>query len=383
MKRQIVLPGDKYWLTGDFVELQSEVFKALDKAFGHWAPCAVSGCQTTLVIAGENKNRFSDGLVVLYVAAESKYMVMPYNDDGYVSGYNTERYVTYEKTNVIGEYRIGNDVVAHDYKAVVTLTQPSGENREYITIPREPTHIPNINDAIAEIMVDMELYSPLGHNHEGLYSPLGHNHEGLYSLLGHNHEGVYSPLSHNHDTRYALIGHLHDHIASKNIAPNSVLAKNFVLYNGGFVFNVYNYNDSDEIMQVRFSDNGIDYRKYNAMFDTWDNWQPYVTSIVEGVPSSVHSFIDQTRSFLRYFKKNKIVTLNCMVELIGTTHPGDIFFKINHEITHTLTTAAIVAGSNSLKKFTLSPSNGATEVRCTSDLRDTEWFSLNLSFPVK
>lgn len=166
MIRHISKQGERLWYSDHFTALQSEPLKAIDKQASYFGPCALAGGKVYDIVAAENKNRFTSALVVLYLEDEDQYMVMPLEDNGYVPGLDQTRYVVAEKTPIQGDYKLGADVIAHRYRAVIQTTTPATGGNTYIAVPANADHIPDMLDRLEEKLVLRNTFALYSHTHD-------------------------------------------------------------------------------------------------------------------------------------------------------------------------------------------------------------------------
>lgn len=169
MIRHIAKQGERLWFSDHFTELQSEPLQAIDKLASYYGPCALAGGQVYDVVPSEDKNRFTEAIVVLFVPDENQYMVMPLKDEGYEYGLGKTRYVVVEKTDILGRYKMGEDVIAYRYRAIIQESTPiTGANREntYITIPANASHIPDVLDKLEAKLILRNAFALYSHTHD-------------------------------------------------------------------------------------------------------------------------------------------------------------------------------------------------------------------------
>lgn len=168
MKRHIALEGDRKWFSNHLVELQSEALGAVDKISAFYGACALSGGVAYQIDVIHNQNKFTEAMVVLYVQEESKWMVMPLRDDGFVGNYDQDRWVVAQKQDIIGEYKLGSNVIAHDYTAEFVFTDPELSNGEAIFVPAKSSRIPDMFDMLNVINNTRMHFASFDHNHDSL-----------------------------------------------------------------------------------------------------------------------------------------------------------------------------------------------------------------------
>lgn len=165
MKRQIALEGDRKWYSDHMVELQSEALAAIDKMASYYGPCALSGGEVYGIDTANNQNKFTDAMVVLYVTAEAKWMVMPLPDNGFIGNYSQGRWIVAQKQDVMGEYRLGSDVIAHNYTARFVLSAPGGASGTYIYLPANSARVPDLIQMLANKNATRSLFAQADHSH--------------------------------------------------------------------------------------------------------------------------------------------------------------------------------------------------------------------------
>ena len=277
MKRQVALEGDRKWYSDHMVELQSEALTAIDKMAAYYGPCALSGGEVYEVDSAGNRNKFKSGLVVLWVAERSQWMVMPLNDNGYVPGYNSTRYLTPSKINVLGEYRMGQDVIAEQYEAVVVSSRPTGSSLGYITIPSRAERITDVLNRLVQ-----------KNNTRGLLASVDHSHTGLkISNDGNNNLGTF-----------------------------------YYYYDNGLIINLGKLSEAGHFsqgdnIQVRFTISGIQFRFLEMTVEgaRWSSWEDLATTkSAASVIPSIH--IGTSNYNARALRHDGFTTLNIRATII-------------------------------------------------------------------
>lgn len=125
MKRQVQLPGIRKWFGDDFVQIQDEIYIALESFFEQYGSCIISGCSI-------NSGTIAPGVVALEGEIDGKKIFKVVQFDG-ASGQTWPKYMALTRTIYNREYDDGivKDII-HEYKAVLQSSPPA--HGYYLTI---------------------------------------------------------------------------------------------------------------------------------------------------------------------------------------------------------------------------------------------------------
>ena len=341
MKRHIALEGDRKWFSNHITELQSEALSAIDKMASYYGPCALSGGETYEVNTTTNKNKFRAGLVVLWVQEKLQWMVMPLNDTGLISGYNTTRYVIPSKTNIQGEYRMGAGLIAEQYEAIVVSSQPSGSSNGYITIPSCVARIPDLMQALNLINAQRNIFAKHIHQHSDIEETIS----------------VFNTLK-----------------------PNLCW-----LFDGGFVINI-GKPDLNIYGQLRFGTHGVEHREARPSQGS-QQWSPWVSFAApkQSIDVTVSSYRISPGFEARASKHDGYVNLNFFGTIMSDEDTPDVLISLlNVAPISTITLfqplTPINLSSVIYRKLYVRQSGYNTSIQMdTTNLRDLS-FSLNITF---
>ena len=154
MKRHVQVTGVRYWAGDDFLELQGESLKILDKFYGQFGPFVLSGCE---VSQGEDDYNVAPGLVVLDGKdpdGATVRLIAPFAgaENTILPIYLTLSHEIIRRPYLDG----GNKPIVTDYKAVASTLEP--EEGPYLKITENGglRFIDAIQDSQHRFITDVE-----------------------------------------------------------------------------------------------------------------------------------------------------------------------------------------------------------------------------------
>lgn len=346
MKRQIALEGDRKWYSDHMVELQSEALAAIDKIASYFGACALAGGEAYEVDTVNNQNKFTEAMVVLYVTEEAKWMVMPLPDNGFIGNYSQGRWIVAQKQDVMGEYRLGSDVIAHNYTAKFVLSSPAGAADTYIYVPGNSARVPDLLQMLSNKNLTRSLFAAANHSHDKITSKSSGYDDFVDGLYCGDNDGIFI-----------------------NIGKTA-----------GIDFN-------NQFHQLKFAYNGIQIRSsfLSVGGPTWTNWS-YITKSKGSIAATRGSDISAANYRARATSSNGLATVNLFASIASESNVNIPLITLSNAapVSEIRILQPLVSNSDyshvTYRDLYISPSGDDAIIRMDTDLLVNYSFSLNLTY---
>ncbi|MCG8701145.1 MAG: hypothetical protein MI922_24035 [Bacteroidales bacterium] len=172
MKRQVQLDGIRRWYGDDFIDLQNELYTALESMYEPMGNMIIKGCE--LVDKSDNLFNISAGIVGLYYKDGDTYnykicRIYPMETD---FSLDTPQYIVLDSRDIDRIYGDNETrAVVNEIYATITDTAPT-DNKLYITLSADDTQNQRLKKAFEDYLV-LANKSDVDHDHS--YSDIRDN----------------------------------------------------------------------------------------------------------------------------------------------------------------------------------------------------------------